>query len=280
MFIISFYVVLLGFITAIYTIFGFGIESFTNPFFYLIMVLSVLVGFALSVYIQLLIMWAYGFVRKDTPTNSKHNHWFANSILRVASHLLHIKVITTGKEHIPKGNFVLMGNHQENYDIIIVKPILKDYPINFIAKESLFKAPFIGKWMDIIGNIPISKFADRSAAESIVKGIKSVKSGVPIGIFPEGKRSFSNEMLDFKPGAFKLAMKSKTDILVVTFYNAAEIKARLSIRPQKVYVHFNGVLRYEDYKELSSQELSEKVKNVIQEQLDIFEKDLNKAKKR
>jgi len=81
-------------------------------------------------------------------------------------------------------------------------------------------------------------------------------------------------MIEFKPGAFKLAMKSKTDILIVTFYDAAKIKMRIPLRKQKVYVHFNQLLRYEEFKDLSSQELSSKVKAIIQEKLDDFKAQL------
>jgi len=274
MLIIIWYILFLGSASLIFFGVGFDLDSFTHVLTYPALILILMFSFVFAVLLLLSSVRLYGEIRDKYPTNNKHNHYIANSLLTIGAYFLRLKVITTGKENLPTGNFVLMGNHQENYDIIIVKPILKDYTINFIGKKSLFKAPFIGKWMSIIGNIPISPFADRSAAESIVKGIKSVKSGNPIGIFPEGKRSFSNEMIEFKPGAFKLAMKSKTDILIVTFYDAAKIKMRIPLRKQKVYVHFNQLLRYEEFKDLSSQELSSKVKAIIQEKLDDFKAQL------
>jgi len=275
MFTISFYIFGLGYTFLLGLLFNLDFNSFDNPFFYILGLIAFLIGMTLSLFTQLAILSLVGDFRKGTKIDNKFNHRFANSILNLGHHLLRVKVIVTGKENIPTTNFVFVANHQENYDIIIVKPIFKNHPLNFIAKEALIKLPIFGKWIILLGNILISKDADRSAAESMVKAIRQVKQGLPMGIFPEGKRSFSNEMIDFKSGAFKLAMKPKSDILICTLYNLADILKKFSFRRLKVYVHIHKILKYEDYKELNSTELAEKVKGIIQKQLDEYKKNEN-----
>lgn len=275
MFILSFYLFLGGYTYLLGWLFGLDFNSFTDPIFYLLGIVALLIGFILSFFTQLGILSLVGEFRKGTKFDNKFNHDFGNSLLNLGRHLLRVKVIVTGRENIPKGNFVFISNHQENFDIIILKPIFKDHPLNFIAKEALTKFPIFGKWIKLLGSIFISKFADRSAAESIVRGIRQVKEGMPMGIFPEGKRSFSNEMIEFKPGAFKLAMKPKADILIGTIYNFAKIFKKFPFKKLKVYVHIHEILKYEDYQELNSQELSEKVKAIIQIKLDDYKKNEN-----
>jgi len=272
MYILSFYLVwaLCTFLFGM--IFGLDFNSFNEISFYLLGLLSILIGGIISYFIQLASLSLVGSLRKGTSFDSKFNHRYANAWLDLTLHILRVKVITTGKENIPKGRFILIGNHQENYDIIVLKPIFKKHTINFIAKESIINVPVIGKWIILLGNIPISRYADRSAAESIVKGIRQVREGMSMGIFPEGRRSFSNKMIDFKPGAFKLAIKPKADILISTIYNFSNILKSYPIKKQKVYVHIHELLKYEDYQQLSSIELAAKVKAIIQEQLDKFEK--------
>lgn len=255
--------------------FGVTTSGFDSIGPYLLLVLFIILAAPVSIYIQLLIMFIWGRIRKNTDSLNMLNHRYANAVLRLAQHLLRLKIIVTGKENIPEGKFVFVGNHQENYDIIALKPIFTDHPLNFIAKEPLFNLPFLGRWMIILGNIPIGRSANRGAAESIVKGIKKYKYGHSIGIFPEGKRSFMNELIDFKPGAFKLAMKPKADILVGTLYNLNTIFDKFPYKRHKAYIHLLPVLKYEDYKDLNSQELSAKVKAMIQTQLDIFKKEIN-----
>ena len=128
--------------------------------------------------------------------------------------------------------------------------------------------------MTILGNVPIGRQANRSAAVSIINGIKMYKHGHPMGIFPEGKRSFGNEMIDFKPGAFKLAIKPKADIVIGTLYNLDKIFRTFPYKKHKAYIHIHPVLKYEDYKDLNSIELSNKVKAIIQEQLNVFKKEI------
>ncbi|MBU1020844.1 MAG: 1-acyl-sn-glycerol-3-phosphate acyltransferase, partial [Firmicutes bacterium] len=212
MFIFIFYSFWVSYSAIIGYLFSLLFVGFTNPLLYVLFVLSILLGFILSFISILVITSILGEFRKGKDTLDPFNHQFARSLLTLANHLLRVKVIVTGRENIPEGKFVFFANHQENEDIIILKPIFKNHPINFIAKESLINMPVIGKWIVLLGNIPISKYADRSAAESIVKAIKEFNHGNPMGIFPEGKRSFMNEMIEFKPGAFKLAMKPKADI--------------------------------------------------------------------
>lgn len=245
-------------------------DGFTNPLLYVLFVCSILIGLIFSFITILAIVSILGEFRKNKDTLDSFNHHFGNSLLRLAIHLLRVKVIVTGRENIPEGKFVFVGNHQENEDVIIVKQIFNNHPINFIAKETVFNMPIIGKWITLLGNIPISKFADRSAAESIVKAIKQFKHGNSIGVFPEGKRSFSNEMIEFKPGAFKLAMKPQADILIGTLYDFVKIRKRTIFRRKKIYVHIHPLLKYEEYKDLSSHELSDKVREIIQVKLDEY----------
>jgi len=250
--------------------FGLFDFAFTRVSCYLAFLASIILGFIGAMILTLTFVRWSAELRKHKEVNNPFNHHIANSLLILARQLLRIKIIVTGREHIPTKPFILVANHQENYDIIVLKPIFKDLPLDFIAKEALFKAPIIGKWVEVLGNVPISREADRAAAESIIKGIKLYKKGLPVAIFPEGKRSFSNEMLPFKPGAFKLAMKPKADILIVTQYNVINTLKGWPFKKQNIHVHIHPLLTYEEYKEYSSQELADVVKSKIQTQLDLF----------
>jgi len=267
-FILSFYAFLLLYAYLTFSLIYSG-SIIINSGTILIGALSLLIGFISSFITQLFIFWFVLLFRKNKPITDSFNHAFAKSVLRLGVHLLRTKVTVTGKENIPNKPFILVGNHQENYDILIIMPIFKQ-PLSFIAKEVLAKLPIFGKWMKVLGNVFITRDADRQAAAAIIQGIKHYKQGLSMGIFPEGKRSFSNEMLEFKPGAFKLAMKSKADIVIVTQYNVCTIFKRFPWRPYKVHLHIHPLLKYEEYKDMSSHELSNYVKDIIQAQLDVY----------
>jgi len=270
MFILSFYLFLFGYAALLLWLFPVGWLDYADPLWYVFIVLSLLIGFVVSFVTQLLILKIVGELRKNKGMKNMFNHRFANSLLKLGLHLARVKVIVTGRENIPNKNFILVSNHQENYDILILKPIFQNHPLSFIAKEALRKLPIFGPWIDYLGNVFISRDADRSAAESIIKGIRNYKDGMSMGIFPEGKRSFGNDMIEFKAGAFKLAMKPKADLLIATQYDTCAIFKRFPWRRYKVYVHVHPIIPYERYKDMNSHELSDFVKAEIQAQLDRF----------
>ena len=272
MFILSFYVFIALYTVLFQWLFPVGLLEVRSLNWYLFGLLSVLLALILSFITQLLILKLVGILRRNKPMTDLFNHRFANSLLRLGLHLIRTKVIVTGRENIPKGQFVLVGNHQENYDILVLKPIFRDHALSFIAKEVLAKLPIFGPWMTVLGNVFISRYADRSAAESIIHAIRNYKQGMSMGIFPEGKRSFGNEMIEFKAGAFKLAMKPKADLLIATQYNTCTILKGFPWRPYRVHVHIHPVLPYDTFKDMNSHELSDHVKGLIQAQLDIFDK--------
>ncbi len=182
-----------------------------------------------------------------------------------------VHLVVTGKENLPENNnFVVYSNHIEYTDPLFIMQVYKNFPIAFIAKKPLFRFPILRNLMYSLGNIPITKYADRSALESIIKAIKQVKDGQPMGIFPEGKRTYKNEMIDFKPGSFKLAKKAKADISPVCLYDMHKLSKKWRVLPTKVYMHILPLIPYEEYKDLDSASLSEKVYDIINEQLTKF----------
>ena len=121
-----------------------------------------------------------------------------------------------------------------------------------------------------LGAIPLTRFVDRSALETILKAIKQVKNGQPMGIFPESKRTYSNDLIEFKPGSFKLAQKSKADISPVCLYNMHDLSKKFRILPTKIYLHILPVIKYEDYKDMDTVQLSKRVFDIINAQMDVY----------
>ena len=137
---------------------------------------------------------------------------WARFILKIAG----AKVTVKGEENIPKDDTVLfVSNHQSNFDI----PLLMAYinvPKGFIGKKELESWPFIGTWMKYIHCVFMDRDNLRKSAEAIVDGIKLLRSGYSMVIFPEGTRSKGKPVDEFKAGSFKLATKSKRAIVPVT----------------------------------------------------------------
>lgn len=145
-----------------------------------------------------------------------------------------------GLENIPEGPVLFVSNHQSNMDLALICGFI-DKPKGFIAKKELAKLPLISKWITLSGSIYLDRENPRKSMEGILEGIKTLKGGHSLVVFPEGTRSRGDKMGEFKAGSFKLATKSKVPIVPLTIdgtYRVMEAN-KVLIKPSNInfYVH-------------------------------------------
>ena len=227
-------------------------------------------SFVLSIITLFIPYIFYGRLGESDRTMDPKAHRFIDRLVPLIFRLLRIKLHVSGTENILKDNFIVVANHQSYYEVFAIKHIIKQ-PVVFIAKKAVFDWPVIGHWAKLIGNIPITKLADRSAAEAIIKGIKQYKKGAVITIFPEGKRSFSNAMNPMKPGAFKLATKPRAPIMVCTVHDFYKTWKAWPFRRNHAHIHFHEPIMPNDYKDLNTVTLAKQVEEMIQIKINEYE---------
>lgn len=128
----------------------------------------------------------------------------------------------------PHRHFVIVANHESIGDILVAFHM--DHHFKWIAKEVIFKVPFLGWFMHQAGYIPLRR-GDRS---SVVKCMERARfyldNGVSVLFFPEGTRSADGLLGEFKPGAFRLALEAGVDILPMAITGAKDILPKHSWR--------------------------------------------------
>ncbi len=187
--------------------------------------------------------------------------------------ILRVRLVVTGRENLPKHNlFVIYSNHIEASDPMYLKMVFRRFPIAFISKEVLFKQFLVGDMLRSVGCIPISPGADRSAMNSILEGIKRVKGGQPFGIYPEGRRTYCNDIIPFKPGSFKLATKADADIIPVAVYDMHEINRKGRILPCTVRLHVFPAITAQDYAGTDTVELAKRVETIVGAKMEEFKR--------
>lgn len=178
-----------------------------------------------------------------------------------------VKVI--GLDNIPKDRAVLfVGNHQSNFDI----PLLMGYlekPHGYIAKAELKKVPIVAQWMTEMKCVFMDRSNRRQSLKAIKEGIETLKNGQSLVVFPEGTRSKSNEIGEFKAGSLTLATKSGAPIVPITISGAHRIMESNNnrIQPAQVTLTIGEPIYMEDVKELSGQELTKLVEEKVKSHL-------------
>lgn len=125
-----------------------------------------------------------------------------------------LRLTVQGRENLPKDGetVVFVSNHQSYLDIPIFLNCL-DSPHALMAKRELGKVPFLGGWMNILDCVYVGREDIRAAAQAMREAEELVKGGRSIIICPEGTRSASDEMGEFKQGATRVALRTGVPIV-------------------------------------------------------------------
>lgn len=174
------------------------------------------------------------------------------------------EIIVEGLENIPKDqNFVLVSNHQSMVDIFaIVETIGR--PVAFISKIELEKVPVLKTWMNAVGCVFMNRSDLRESMKALMEGIKKVKAGNCMGIFPEGTRT-DGKMLEFKGGSFKLATKSGAPILPLTIDGTHKVLEdnHFFIKKATVRLTYHPLVDVKNLTKEEEKELPQKIQGII-----------------
>ncbi|MGL5644600.1 lysophospholipid acyltransferase family protein [Cetobacterium sp.] len=129
---------------------------------------------------------------------------------------------------------VVVANHSSNLDIPVIVTALS-IPVGFVAKKEMENWPFYSMWMKMSKCIFLDRSNPREGIKSIRKAVDIVKQGYPTVIFPEGERTLTGEIGNFKKGSFKLATETNGIILPLTIDGTFFVQNRKSIliKPNK-----------------------------------------------
>lgn len=195
---------------------------------------------------------------------------FANlmkKIIRALNVDLHIE----GLENLPTDQpFYLVCNHDSMFDPV---PFLACTPtfLSLLGKKELEDAPFIPKSLQALEG----EYIDRNDIRQTLKVMLRVEDTLKKGdrswmIFPEGTRIRDNllPVVDFHPGSFRPALKSKTIIVPAAIYGTHRV---FKVKPQyKRYPVFVSILKPftpEEYENLDTGEIANHVRNSIQREI-------------
>lgn len=141
---------------------------------------------------------------------------------RVGLAMNNTPVTLRGAEHLPDGPFILMSNHQSNFDIL---SLIATVPrrVYWIAKKELFDIPLFGPSMRRGGYIPLDRSDGRRALKSMENAAAVIRGGSSVVMFPEGTRSRDGQLLPFKRGGFMLAVRAGVPVIPVTINGSGRV---------------------------------------------------------
>lgn len=160
---------------------------------------------------------------------------------RVIGWLTPMRVTVEGQEHIdPEQTYVVVCNHQSQYDILLVYGWL-GLDLRWVMKKELRKLPGIGIACEKVGHIFVDRANPEAARKAIHEALERIGDGVGILFFPEGTRSPDGRLKSFKNGAFRLAAEQQLPVLPLTLLGTREIMPPKTLRVSpgraKIVIH-------------------------------------------
>ncbi len=140
-----------------------------------------------------------------------------------------------GAENIPEsGPYILVINHVTALDVAFMGVLPLKGDVVFLAKREAFAEPVVGPLMQAIGAFPIDRETLDASAARIM--LASLKEGRILGLAPEGTRTRTGEIQEFKPGFVKLALRARVPILPIAIVGSFGILPTPYKLPRRAHI--------------------------------------------
>lgn len=158
----------------------------------------------------------------------------------------------TGMENVPEeGGFIVASNHLSFLDSVLIQGLFPRQ-VSFFAKAEYFTQPgFRGKckkfFFESFGSIPVDRDKQSGAVEALYGLTEIIRSGIGVGIYPEGTRSRDGRLYRGKNGVGWLALATGVPVVPVGLRDTQKIQApdKTMIRPATFEMRVGKPLQFE-----------------------------------
>jgi len=203
------------------------------------------------------------------PTKSNKiiiNQWFyyiLKPLLRIwLQKMFNLEADIPEEVKLLKPPYLILPNHQGFWDPFMAGIYLKQQ-IFYIASDAIFRSPFFGLLMKLLGVIPKTK------AQSDIEALKNIfmikERGNVIGIFPEGRRTWDGATLPLVYSTSKLIRMLKVPVVVVVFKGGFFSQPRwgFHIQKGKVLMEYKILFRADEVKSLKVASIHNKLAEAL-----------------
>ena len=153
--------------------------------------------------------------------DGRRQHTIARQWARASLRAVGARVTVIGQEHlVPLA--VYSSNHTSFMDTPVVFSSLP-FQFRILAKQSLWKWPFIGWHLNRSGQIPVDEDAGSGSIAGLNQAIRALKGGMPLFIFPEGGRTQDGVLRPFMRGPAYISIRSRVPLVPMALIGTYEL---------------------------------------------------------
>lgn len=207
-------------------------------------------------------IWWHG---KKKAYDLEKAYAFVKKVTKAANKAGRVRIESYGLENIPKENgFIFFPNHQGLFDVLVFLESCPT-PFAFVIKKEASNVILLKQVIAALRSIVMDREDIRQSLEVINQVAEEVRNGRNFLIFPEGTRSRKgNQLLPFKGGTFKSAVKAKCPIVPCALIDSFKPFDENSIAPVTVKLIYLPPIDYQEYSSLKTPEIADMVKTRIE----------------
>jgi len=187
-----------------------------------------------------------------------------------------IEVKTFGEENILSEATMYVSNHQGKFDGLGIMHAFKNHPVSFLADKAMINHPLYSATPELIKVKLIDRTNIRSQVQAVNEMAFEIENGLSYLVFPEGDWGDNhNTLQEFHTGFARAAYKAKCPIVPICLYDSWRVFNVSSLKKIYPEVHILEPIYYDEYKDLSKNELCDLLKERIQTKLNEIEREKN-----
>jgi 1-acyl-sn-glycerol-3-phosphate acyltransferase len=147
-------------------------------------------------------------------------YWFLKTIVLGPVIKLLFRPWVDGEEHIPaEGPAILASNHLSFSDSVFL-PLVVSRRVTFLAKSDYFtgrgvKGRLTAAFFRAIGQLPVDRSGGKASTAALSSGLRVLRRGELLGIYPEGTRSPDGRLYRGRTGVARMALEARVPVIPV-----------------------------------------------------------------
>ncbi len=163
-------------------------------------------------------------------------YWFLKRVVLGPVLRLIFRPYVIGLENVPDdGGAILASNHLSFSDSIFL-PLVIDRRVTFLAKADYFtgrgiKGRLTAGFFRGVGQLPVDRTGGQASEAALNAGLKVLRRGELLGIYPEGTRSPDGRLYRGKTGVARMSLEAGVPVLPVAMIDTEKIQPPGRKRP-------------------------------------------------
>ncbi|WP_353950308.1 lysophospholipid acyltransferase family protein [Knoellia sp. S7-12] len=160
-----------------------------------------------------------------------------------------------GEEHIPETGAAIFASNHLSFSDSIFLPLVVPRRMTFLAKADYFtgvglKGRLTAAFFKGVGQVPVDRAGGKASEAALNSGLKILRRGELLGLYPEGTRSPDGRLYKGKTGVARMALEAGVPVIPVAMIDTDKAQPTGKIIPKvmRVGVRVGKPLDFSRYK--------------------------------